>query len=172
MSVATGTAGFWAGVCCMLAGIDDATLGDVAWLLFFDSAAGGIGASEAGTGADAGVEDEAAVEAPGGGGRGAMPTAFLSLAAAAAAAEAYFSGSPGALVGIGAGFMVFDVVTLVVLLFDACSVARAGKGDFSWLDGLRVVVICVSDAEADFCLEMGAVVPRTSGGSGKSSAMD
>ena len=115
----------------MLAGNDGATLGDVVWLLFFESAADVSGASEAGTGAGAGMKVEAATEAPGGGGRGAMPNAFLSLAAAAAAAEAYLSGSPGALVGIGAGFMEFDVVTLVVLLFDACSVARAGKGDFS-----------------------------------------
>ena len=67
----------------------------------------------------------------GGGGSGAIPTADLSLDAAAAAADAYFKISPGALVGIGAGFIEFAVVPLVMLPSGVCSEARAGKGDFS-----------------------------------------
>ena len=43
-----------------------------------------------------------------------MPTPCLSLAAAAAAADAYFSGSPAARVGNGAGFMPFEAGPLVV----------------------------------------------------------
>lgn len=70
-----------------------------------------------------------------GGGKGAMPTPVLSLAAAAAAADAYFRVSPGRRLGRGAGFMV---LSLGIdggggMLF---SVASAGKGDLSCVDGL------------------------------------
>ncbi len=77
---------------------------------------------------------------PGGGGKGAIPTVDLSFAAAAAAAEAYFSVSPGALVGRGAGFIVLFVVPFVVVARGVWRVARAGSGDFNWFDGLRTPV--------------------------------
>jgi len=74
--------------------------------------------------------DVGAGGAPTGGGRGAIPTPLLSLAAAAAAAEAYFRISPGGRLGIGAGFIV---VSLGIeggggIVF---SVASAGRGDLS-----------------------------------------
>lgn len=76
----------------------------------------------------------------GGGGKGAIPTLFLS--AAAAAADAYFSPSPGGLVGTIAGFMplLFDVGPLLIVGKDGvASVARVGSGDLSWDDVLRLV---------------------------------
>ena len=69
--------------------------------------------------------------APGGGGSGAIPRTFLSLAAAAAAADAYLRVSPGARVGKGAGFMLLFVIPLAVEGRDVCRVARAGSGDFN-----------------------------------------
>lgn len=77
---------------------------------------------------------------PGGGGSGAIPT-FLSVAAAAAAAEAYFKVSPAGLVGIGAGFIELPVPGNggIGTVDDEglCSVARAGIGDRSCVEGLR-----------------------------------
>ena len=64
-----------------------------------------------------------------------MPTPLLSLAVAAAAAEAYFKVCPGGIAGRGAGFIV------VSLGIDGgggmvLSVARTGNGDLSCVDGL------------------------------------
>lgn len=85
-------------------------------------------------GLDTGIATEAAGLAPGGGGRGAIPTPFLSLAAAAAAADAYFRVSPGNRVGSGAGFILPDVDDDAVF---GWSVAKTGNGDFIWMDNLR-----------------------------------
>lgn len=101
----TGTAGFWAGVGPELAGSEGAALGEVVALLFC------VGGKAERPGGTLGVGAGAAF---GGGGNGAIPTAVLSLVAAAAAAEAYFSVSPGALVGKGAGFMLLFVAPLVM----------------------------------------------------------
>ena len=76
---------------------------------------------------------------PGGGGSGAIPT-FLSVAAAAAAAEAYFKVSPAGLVGIGAGFIELPLPGNggIGTVDDEglCSVARAGIGDRNCVEGL------------------------------------
>ena len=48
--------------------------------------------------------------AKGGGGKGAIPTPARSVAAAAAAADAYFRGSPTGFDGGGAGFMAEAIV--------------------------------------------------------------
>lgn len=77
------------------------------------------------------TEDDAGLE-PGGGGNGAIPTPLRSLAAAAAAADAYFSVSPGNRVGGGAGFIEFGVDADVGT---DCRVARTGRGDFICVDG-------------------------------------
>ena len=72
---------------------------------------------------------------PGGGGNGAMPT-FLSLAAAAAAADAYLRPSPAGRVGSDAGFMAGPLV-LPLLMADnsgVCNVANAGSGDLDWTE--------------------------------------
>ena len=108
----------------------------------------------------------AALNADGGGGNGAIPTPFLSLAAAAAAAEAYLSGSPGVRVGIGAGFIEFDD-ELETPGKGVCSVASAGRGDLSCVDGLRAPD-CAASATLDFALRL---VVRVSG-SGVSSCID
>src|SRR5271168_3436866 len=105
----------------VVAGCDGAALGDVVLLVL----AGGRGDNP-----DA---------APGGGGRGDIPTPFLSFAAPCAAAEAYFRVSPGCRVGRGAGFIVVVVVVVVCVAIE-CNVARAGKGDFSCVEGLRTPV--------------------------------
>ena len=64
---------------------------------------------------ETGNTDEDAGLDPGGGGNGAIPTPLRSLAAAAAAADAYFRVSPGSRVGRGAGFIGLDVVAVVVV---------------------------------------------------------
>ena len=76
--------------------------------------------------------------APGGGGRGAMPTLFLSFAAAAAAAEAYFKPSAGR-AGTVAGFMeaLLEGAPLLIVGSGVCSVASVGRGDLSCVDGRR-----------------------------------
>lgn len=84
-------------------------------------------------GFDTGTATGYAGLAPGGGGKGAIPTPFLSLAAAAAAADAYLSVSPGRRVGGGAGFM--PLVALVEV--EGCRVARTGRGDFICVDDRR-----------------------------------
>ena len=68
-----------------------------------------------------------------------MPTLFLSLAAAAAAAEAYLRPSPGGRWGSDAGFMLEldDVPPLVTLARGLCRVAKVGNGDFNCAEGLR-----------------------------------
>ena len=67
---------------------------------------------------------------PGGGGNGEMPTLFLSLAAAAAAADAYFNPSAGR-AGTVAGFICeLLLLPLLIVARGVCSVARAGSGDF------------------------------------------
>lgn len=70
-----------------------------------------------------------------------MPKLFLSLAAAAAAADAYFRGSPGARVGSGAGFMLLAFVPLVVVCAGVCNVDSVGKGDLSCVDGLLAAAV-------------------------------
>ena len=84
---------------------------------------------------------------PGGGGKGAIPRLFLSLAeptvaVAAAAAEAYFKVSPGGRVGIGAGFMLTTLGPPIVpppseSWLGACKVASVGRGDLVCIDGRR-----------------------------------
>lgn len=79
-----------------------------------------------------------------------MPTLFLSLAAAAAAAEAYLSPSPGGLGGRDAGFMLEldDTLPLVTLARGLCSVANVGSGDFSCAEGLRAAAGSIAAALA------------------------
>jgi len=105
-----------------LAGKEGGTLGEVVALLFW------VGGRAERPGGALGVGATAVL---GGGGRGAIPTAPLSLAAAAAAAEAYFKVSPGALVGKGAGFIALFVTPLVLFAIGVWRVARAGRGDFN-----------------------------------------
>ena len=119
--IAAGTADFEAGVGTELAGNEGAALGEVVALLFCVD-----GKAERPGGA-LGVGTAAVV---GGGGSGAIPTAPLSFVAAAAAAEAYFRVSPGALVGRGAGFIALFVFPLDLMGIGVWRVARAGKGDF------------------------------------------
>lgn len=67
-----------------------------------------------------------------GGGSGAMPTLFLS--AAAAAADAYLRPSPGGLVGTAAGFIPVGFAAGPVPIVGSggvCRVARVGSGDLS-----------------------------------------
>ena len=96
-----------------------------------------------------------------------MPTPFLSLAAAAAAADAYLRGSPGARAGNGAGFMGADDDPLV-LAVDVCKLASAGSGDFNCVEGLRVAELDPSDTGGAFCFPPGGLIST----SGSSSAMD
>jgi len=70
----------------------------------------------------------------GGGGNGAIPIFAVSLAAAAAAADAYFNVSPGGFVGGGAGFIA-GVGIIVATGGAVCIVASAGNGDLSCIDG-------------------------------------
>ena len=110
---------------------------------------------------------------PGGGGNGAMPVAELfSLAAAAAAADAYLSGSPGARVGTGAGFIDVLVVILGTLGCGVCNVARAGNGDLNAFEGLRAAVVEGSDMEVDLGFPMIGAEFRPSGASAGSSWID
>jgi hypothetical protein len=108
----------------------------------------------------------------GGGGSGAMPKTFLSLAAAAAAAEAYFNISPGALIGNGAGFMFVFAEPFDGLGNGVCKVARAGKGDLSWFDGLRADAIGTSVEEDVFDFPTPRLPGRPSPVSGMSSCID
>ena len=149
---------FWEVGWSVLAGNEGTALGDVE-ALFFAAAAGGIGLRPAAT-------------APGGGGKGAIPRECLSLAAAAAAAEAYFNISPGARVGNGAGFMLLVVVPFDVDAIGVCSVASAGSGDFSCIEGLRPADMGGSDTDGAFGLAVPRLPPRPSAVSGKSSATD
>ena len=110
--------------------------------------------------------------APGGGGNGAIPSTFLSLAAAAAAADAYLRVSPGGRVGKGAGFILVFVMPFVVVGKEVWRVAKAGSGDLSWFDGLLAIEVCGSDTEAAFDLPGGGFDPRPSAVSGRSSATD
>lgn len=128
----TGIAGFCEGVGPVLAGTDDTALGEVVALFFW---VGGVADRPGGA-----LIVGAAAVVPGGGGKGAIPRGALSFAAAAAAAEAYFSVSPGALVGRGAGFIAMFVVPFVVEARGVWRVASAGNGDFNWFDGLRAPV--------------------------------
>lgn len=86
-----------------------------------------------------GLAVDAAV--PGGGGKGAIPSPLLSLAAAAAAADAYFNVWPVGIVGKGAGFMPAGAAPFVFVGSDVCNVASAGKGDFSCNEGLRAATL-------------------------------
>ena len=95
-----------------------------------------------------------------------MPTLFLSLAAAAAAAEAYFNGSPGVRVGRGAGFMEL-AAELETPGIGVCSVASAGRGDLSCVDGLRVPV-CAASADFVFAPRLADRLST----SGRSSCID
>jgi len=75
----------------------------------------------------------------GGGGSGAMPTLFLS--AAAAAADAYWR--PSGLVGTAAGFMPAGATGRPLPIVGSggvCRVARVGSGDLSWDADFRVAV--------------------------------
>lgn len=129
--IGAGTADVKAGVGTELAGSDGAALGEVVALLFCE------GGKAQRPGGALGVSTAAVA---GGGGSGAMPTVPLSLVAAAAAAEAYFRVSPGALVGRGAGFIALFVFPLEMMANGVWSVANAGKGDFDWFDGLLTPV--------------------------------
>lgn len=75
---------------------------------------------------------------------------LFSLAAAAAAADAYFNVSPGGRVGTGAGFIVLFVLVLGTLGCGVCRVARAGNGDLKAFEGLRAEVVGGSEMEVDF----------------------
>ena len=104
---------------------------------------------------------------PGGGGKGAMPTPFRSVdAAAAAAADAYLRGCPVGMVGNGAGFIFGSDLPFVLFGKLECSVESAGKGDFSCTLGLRVGA---EDSEVDGALPFPPVLPlldtSVSGGS-------
>ena len=88
--------------------------------------------------------------APGGGGKGAIPTVF----AAAAAADAYFNVSPGGLVGTVAGFMAPLADPFVKFESGLCNVAKAGSGLRNCVDGRLAAASGGSGAEG-FCLEMG-----------------
>lgn len=118
------------------------------------------------------VPEEGTGATPGGGGNGAIPAAFLSLAAAAAAAEAYFNVSPGGLVGKGAGFIELFVAPFVTFPSGVCSVANAGRGDLSWFDGLLAAAACGSETDDDFGFPPPAFGPLPSAVSGKSSCID
>lgn len=84
----------------------------------------------------------------GGGGKGAMPT----FAAAAAAADAYFSVSPGGLVGAGAGFIKLPFVEpFAIFDIGLCNVANVGSGLFSCIEGRLAAATAGS---ADFGLGM------------------
>ena len=90
-------------------------------------------------------------DAPGGGGRGAMPTLCLSLAAAAAAADAYFNPSPAGLVGIEAGFIAALLCAPLLMIGNGvCNVASEGRGDLSCVEGLLPVGIGASVAGLAF----------------------
>ena len=106
-------------------GSTDAMFGELV-LLVLGWAAGNDGTPAAGV-------------ADGGGGRGAIPTLFLSLAAAAAAALAYLSPSPAGLVGTDAGFIPILLVAplLIVASGVVCTGASVGRGDLSCVDGRR-----------------------------------
>lgn len=99
---------------------------------------------------------------PGAGGNGAI---VFSLAAAAAAAEAYFSVSPGGRVGGGAGFMAEGAGPAGTVEAGVCSVARAGRGDLKLFDGLRAASGGPSDNDIDFCLIMPPFLSIVSGSS-------
>lgn len=105
--------------------------------------------------------------APGGGGRGAIPT----LAAAAAAADAYFRVSPGALVGTAAGFILALEDPFVMFDNGVCRVASAGKGLLSCVDGLLAAVTGGSDAVAGFGF-VPDILPDRPSASGASSCID
>lgn len=122
MLIGTGTADLEAGVGTELTGNDGAALGDVVALLFC------VDGNAERPGGALGVGAAAIV---GGGGSGAIPTVPFSFVVAAAAADAYFRVSPGALVGKGAGFIVLFVLPLDVEANGVWRVARAGKGDFN-----------------------------------------
>ena len=107
----------------------------------------------------------------GGGGNGAIPILFLSLAAAAAAAEAYLRVSPGARVGTAAGFMLLFELPLAIFDKGVCNVARAGKGLFNCVDGLRAAATGGSEPDVDFDFPPGPLLERISV-SGASSCID
>ena len=101
--------------------------------------------------------------ASGGGGKGAI----LSDAAAAAAAEAYFRTSPGGRVGTAAGFIW--LVDPFVRLAGVCSVANAGRGLLSCVEGLRAAATGGSGIALAFPLGM---LPDRESISGASSCID
>jgi hypothetical protein len=105
--------------------------------------------------------------APCGGGRGAMPT----LEAAAAAADAYFRVSPGALAGAAAGFILALEEPFVIFDNGVCKVARAGKGLLSCVDGLLAAATGGSGADAALGFPPAALADRPSA-SGTSSCID
>lgn len=118
------------------AGCIEVVLGELVALALDAAETGGNG--EIPKGAVTGCE-------PGGGGSGAIPRLFFSLAAAAAAADAYFNPSPAGRVGNDAGFMEL-LVLLPFVTFDkgVCSVASVGNGDLSCVEGRRAAATAVS----------------------------
>jgi hypothetical protein len=78
---------------------------------------------------------------------------ILSLAAAAAAADAYLRPSPGGRAGTAATFMWLDVP---FVLFDdgVCNVAIPGSGLFNCVEGLRAEATGGSGTALDFPLGM------------------
>jgi hypothetical protein len=93
-----------------------------------------------------------------------MPIPFLSLAAAAAAADAYFNVCPVGIVGIGAGFM--PSAGFPVILFGKldCSADNTGIEFFNCTLGRLGAAL--SDIDCDLPLGPGAgFVDSPSGGS-------
>jgi hypothetical protein len=141
-------------------GCVDATLGELVALVLRGCCVGGKGT---------GPVDVAAGCIPGGGGNGVKPRLFLSLAAAAAAADAYFRPSPAGRVGNVAGFMPAEPADPFVTFANGlCNVANVGSGDLSCADGRRPVVAAASTAFRD---AFGTLDGRGSG-SGISSCTD
>lgn len=105
--------------------------------------------------------------APRGGGRGAIPT----LAAAAAAADAYFRVSPGALVGTAAGFIFALEDPFVMFDNGVWRVASAGKGLLSCVDGLLAAATGGSGPVAGFGFAPD-ILPDRPSVSGASSCID
>ena len=92
----------------------------------------------------------------------------LSAAAAAAAADAYLSVSPGGLAGGGAGFMGAGVAVFVTFAKGVCIVVSTGCVVLKVLEGLLFARLAFSVVLADFCF----VILLLSGGSLFSSATD
>jgi len=105
--------------------------------------------------------------ATGGGGKGAIPIVF----AAAAAAEAYFRASPGGLVGNEAGFMLLLAVPLPIVAKGVCSVASAGRGDLSCVEG-RLADAEGGSAAEDFVGFVTGILPDRVSISATSSCID